>query len=75
MPFDVRAWATFNGGLVVIGVVLVLAGIALAYPRPIGAPGPRLATWRTVTLRRTFGVAITGLGIVFALWGLAVVPF
>ena len=71
MPFDFRAWATFNGGLAIVGVVLILAGIALAYPR---SPGVRTSE-RTTSLRQTFGIAIAGLGIVFALWGIAIAPF
>jgi hypothetical protein len=77
MTVDPEAWATFTGALVIIGVVLILAGVALAFARSPGlrASDSGVAAWRKLSLRRTLGIAVVGLGIVFALWGLAVVPF
>ena len=77
MSFDTNAWQRFNGGLVLIGLVLILAGIGLALARTprLQAAEIDMATRRTASLRRILGVTIAGLGIVFSLWGLAVVPF
>jgi hypothetical protein len=78
MNFELsQVWATFNTGLVLSGLVLIVAGVALAWPRPMRALAANSAavSARTGSLRRTLGIGIVGLGILLLLWGLALVRF